>query len=228
MSRTSLARSVAALLLAVSAALFLVGGAAERSAEEDEGSHEDSTITAVVVSETHSEAGENGDAVEPQSEEGASGEGVEHNEESEEAETHADEDERREGAEQADGTSAAPASHSEEGETGEEGEEHDEASEDILGINPESNGAIALAVAASLLLALAVWRRGTPVVLVLAVAFGLLFAAFDVREALHQADESRDGLVALVMLIAGLHAGVAIAAGLALKDRPAGTAVASA
>lgn len=105
---------------------------------------------------------------------------------------------------------------------GEEPGEEDEENEEIFGINPESTGAVAAAVAVSLALALAVWLTGTRAVLTAAVAFGLLFAAFDIREASGRAGESNGGLVALAIVIAVLHAGAAIAAGVALKEQSPG------
>ncbi len=48
------------------------------------------------------------------------------------------------------------------------------------------------------------------------VVFGIIFAAFDVREALHQRDEARHGLLTLALIVAALHVGVALAAALVL------------
>jgi hypothetical protein len=95
---------------------------------------------------------------------------------------------------------------------------HKEAS--LFGINTEAVGLVIAAVLASLLLALAVWMRPIPLVYVAAVAFGLVFAGFDVREVLHQIDESRAGLIAIAALLAGLHLLVAaLAASALLRDR---------
>ena len=113
------------------------------------------------------------------------------------------------------------------GEQGETAEDHaDEAAatdresaETILGINPESTGALAAAVVVSLLVAAAVWFWDNPAVLIVTAVVALLFATLDVREVLHQIDESRHGLALLALLAAVLHLGAAGAAGLALSRR---------
>ena len=131
----------------------------------------------------------------------------------------------------------ASEDHEEDEETEGEGEEaladeaaapHDEAneaSEEILGINPESTGAIAAAVVLSLVLAAALWFWGTPAVLIVAAVFALLFAALDLREVAHQLSEARSGLAVIALLAAVLHVGVAVIAGLALRrgDTSVGT-----
>jgi hypothetical protein len=62
------------------------------------------------------------------------------------------------------------------------------------------------AVIASLLLALAIWFRPEQTLLFLLVAAAmLLFAALDIREAIHQSDESNSGLEVLASVIALLH-----------------------
>lgn len=96
---------------------------------------------------------------------------------------------------------------------------HSEGGERLLGIDPESTSAAAAAIIASLLLAVAIWAWDAWLVLLVAVFFGLLFAALDVREAFHQAGESRGGLVALALVIAVLHLAVATTAWLALKQQ---------
>ena len=191
--RASSLRLVVALLLVISAGAFVVGVAAERSAEDDDSGHVDE-VPAVTTGEPAEE----------------------HDEETEAAGA-------AEAAEPDEGNGEAAETHADEGEAGAESGAHADEGEDILGIDPESTGAVAIAVAISLLLAMAVWLRRTSAVLGAAVVFGLLFAALDVREALHQADESRGGLVALVLLIAVLHVGVAVASGAALRVRSTGT-----
>jgi transposase len=57
-----------------------------------------------------------------------------------------------------------------------------ESSEDIFGINPEATGLVIAAIAAAVVLALAVWVLDVWLVLAAVIAFGLVFAAFDVRE----------------------------------------------
>jgi hypothetical protein len=93
-------------------------------------------------------------------------------------------------------------------------ETHREAK--LLGVNPEAVGLVIAAVVASVLLALAIWMRRIAVVLVAIVGFGLVFAAFDVREVLHQADESRTNLIAIASVLIGLHLLAAALAGAAL------------
>lgn len=95
------------------------------------------------------------------------------------------------------------------GETSAE-DSHSDSSEELLGIDPESVGLVIVAVIVSLALAVAVWLRpdlpGLPLVVALAM---LAFAALDIREFIHQLDESRTGLAVLVALVTLLHAGAA-------------------
>jgi hypothetical protein len=99
-----------------------------------------------------------------------------------------------------------------------------EATETILGINPESTGAIAAVVVISLLLAAALWLSGTAGVLIVAAIFALLVAALDLREVMHQLSESRMSLAAIALVAAILHGGVAVLAGLSLTQRPSSVA----
>jgi len=79
-------------------------------------------------------------------------------------------------------------------------------SEKLLGLNPEATSLVVAAVIASLLLALAIWFRPEQTLLFLLVAAAmLLFAALDIREAIHQSDESNSGLEVLASVIALLH-----------------------
>jgi Flp pilus assembly protein TadB len=100
------------------------------------------------------------------------------------------------------------------------GETHKESSEDIFGINPEAKGLVAAAVAAGVILAAAVWFWSAPLVLLAAIAFGLVFAAFDIREVTHQVHESRAGLVVIAAVLAVIHLSVAALAGVALSGGP--------
>jgi hypothetical protein len=88
------------------------------------------------------------------------------------------------------------------------GETHSESSEDIFGINPESTGLVIAAVVAAVLLAAAVWLSALPLLLLSVMAFGLVFAVFDVREVVHQVNESREGLVAIAAVLAVIHLSV--------------------
>jgi hypothetical protein len=93
-------------------------------------------------------------------------------------------------------------------------ESHGEAGAKILGVNTESVVLMVIAVVASLLLALAVWLGRWPrLVLVCVAGFGLVFAAGDGRELVHQLDESNGGLAAIAAILIVLHLAVAVLAG---------------
>jgi hypothetical protein len=65
---------------------------------------------------------------------------------------------------------------------------------------------VLVAVAVSLILALAVWLRPNHTLLHLLVAVAMLvFAALDIREAIHQGEESNGGLLLFASLVAALH-----------------------
>jgi hypothetical protein len=98
--------------------------------------------------------------------------------------------------------SEGPAKHAE--------KTHGEAGVKILGVNTESRALTIVAVVASLLLALAVWLGRWPrPFLLLVVGFGLVFAAGDGRELVHQLDESNAGIAAIAAILIGLHLAVA-------------------
>jgi hypothetical protein len=101
---------------------------------------------------------------------------------------------------------------------------HPEASEELLGVNPESTVLLVVAVVASLLLAAGVWWLGaSPIVLGIVALAMAAFGALDVREVVHQADESRTGLMLLAALVAVLHfAAAALAARAAVAARDTG------
>jgi hypothetical protein len=94
------------------------------------------------------------------------------------------------------------------------GERHREAK--LLGINPEALSLLVIALFGSVLLASAVWFRPLAPLLIAIVGFGLLFAALDVREVLHQVDESRTSLIVIASTLIGLHLLVAMLAATAL------------
>jgi hypothetical protein len=97
-----------------------------------------------------------------------------------------------------------------EGSTGHVEKSRGEAGVKILGVNTESLALTVVAVVASLLLALAVWLGRWPrAILLLVVGFGLVFAAGDGRELVHQLDESNAGLAAIAAILIGLHLTVA-------------------
>jgi hypothetical protein len=123
--------------------------------------------------------------------------------------------------------------HAEGGEAGEAqaGEAHSETpagkkppeDERVLGVDLESTPLIVLAVLAGLALAaLTATRFGRLRGFLLAVAaIALVWAALDVREVVHQLDESRTGVALIAMSVAVLHlAGAAVSGGLA-RQTPA-------
>jgi hypothetical protein len=152
-----------AVLILISASLFAVGAAIERSKHHNESVA--SPSAGQTGGETHSEGG---------------GESAGHR-----------------AAESGSGSSTAG------------GETHSESSEKIFGINPESTGLVIAAVVAAVVLAVAVWFSAVPLVLLAVIGFGIVFAVFDVREVVHQANESRAGLVVIASVLALIHLGVA-------------------
>jgi hypothetical protein len=108
--------------------------------------------------------------------------------------------------------------------------EPSESSEKLFGVDPEGTGLLAVAVAVSLLLAAGVWWRGaSPLVLGVVALAMAAFGALDVREAIHQADESRTGLMVLAVAVAVLHLAAALlAARTTAAARGAGPPAASA
>jgi hypothetical protein len=90
---------------------------------------------------------------------------------------------------------------------------HGEAGAKLLGVNTESVALTVIAVVASLLLALAVWLGRWPRLVLLCVSgFGLVFAAGDGRELVHQLDESNAGLATIAAILIGLHLAVTVLA----------------
>jgi hypothetical protein len=135
------------------------------------------------------------------------------------ADTHA----LQTGAEEA-GHQEGEVAHTEEGEgAGEpvadsavsEGTEGDET---LFGIDPESTPLVVLAVVLSLLLAAGCWwRPGWRWLLILTAVAMVVFAVLDVREVVHQLDESNTGLGLTALLVAVLHAAAAVTAGVLLS-----------
>ena len=110
------------------------------------------------------------------------------------------------------------------GETGEAGETHTDASEAVLGVDPESTPLIVLAVLVGLgLAALVASRLGRlPGVLIAVALIAIAWAALDVREVVHQLDESRTGIAVIAMAVAVLHVAAALlAARMAARERRA-------
>lgn len=96
---------------------------------------------------------------------------------------------------------------------GGEATEHSETSaETVLGLNPESNALVIVAVAASLALAALVWLRNRRSLLFAIMAFAVVFAMFDIAEVAHQINESRAVLATLAAAIALVHVATAVVA----------------
>ena len=90
---------------------------------------------------------------------------------------------------------------------------HSERGENLLGVDLESTGLVLVAVAVSLVLSAGAWWLGaSPLVLGGGALAMTAFAALDIREVLHQADESRTGLMLLAALVALLHLAAALLA----------------
>ena len=96
---------------------------------------------------------------------------------------------------------------------------HAEAATRLLGVNTESAALSVVAVIASLLLAAAVWLRPARIVLAAVGAFGLVFAAGDGRELVHQIADSNSGLAAVAALLLLLHVLIAALAAAGLMKR---------
>ena len=92
----------------------------------------------------------------------------------------------------------------------------------LLGVDLESTPLIVLAVLAGLALAaLAATRFGRLRAFLLAIAaIALVVGGLDVREVVHQLDESRDGIALIAMLVAVLHLAAAAVSG-SSPGRPA-------
>jgi hypothetical protein len=105
----------------------------------------------------------------------------------------------------------------------EEGEVHAEEDEALLGVDVEATPLVVLAVLAALgLAALAGTRIGQLLGFLLAVvALALAWGLLDVREAIHQLDESRTGMAIVAIAVAVLHLSAAAVAGRLAHQRPA-------
>ena len=120
---------------------------------------------------------------------------------------------------------AAQAAHTESGGESQAGHVEPGSAEPgvtILGVNTESFALSIVAVVLSVLLAAALLlRRRTRLVLLAVVAFGLVFAAGDAREVVHQLDDSNSGLATIAAILIALHLAVAALAGALLVPRAA-------
>jgi hypothetical protein len=75
----------------------------------------------------------------------------------------------------------------------------------VFGINIESNGALTLAIVASLLVAAAVLVRRQRVVLLVAGLFALIFMAFDVGEVARQRHSTQSLILAIAVIVGLVH-----------------------
>ena len=118
-------------------------------------------------------------------------------------------------------SSAAESGGTTSGETTKESATHAAAatetrSEKIAGIDPESWPLVGLAIAVSLLVARGVYRRRGRW-LVAAAVFGIVFAAADTRELVHQLQESRTTVAVIAGILIALHLATALASGAARR-----------
>lgn len=116
--------------------------------------------------------------------------------------------------------SAATFTHTtaaEQGASTEAGGKHEAAmteahSETLLGVNPEAIPLVVIAVLISVLFAAALLSIGSSVLAAILALVMLALVALDIREIIHQLDESRTGLATLPATVALLHTLVAVAA----------------
>jgi hypothetical protein len=140
----------------------------------------------------------------------AAGTAIEHSQRATHHETHA------EAAKSTSGETSNETGKTEPSPTTTTAETH---SERIAGIDPESWLLVSLAIALSAIVAAgAYWRRGRW--LVAAAVFGLVFAAADTRELIHQLNESRPAVAAIAGALIALHLLVTVLAATAVV-RPA-------
>ena len=101
-----------------------------------------------------------------------------------------------------------------------------EAGAKILGIDTESLALSIVAVVLSFVLAGVIWLgRWSRLVLLAVLGFGLVFAAGDGRELVHQLDDSNAGLASVAAILLVLHLAVAGLAAFLLRARsPSGLA----
>ncbi len=85
-------------------------------------------------------------------------------------------------------------------------------SETFLGLNLESTPLVIIAAATSIALAVLNWRRNVRSLLFATMAFAVVFAVFDIVEVAHQINESRAGLALLAATIALVHVAITVVA----------------
>lgn len=94
-----------------------------------------------------------------------------------------------------------------------------EAGAKLLGVNTESVALSVVAVVVSFLFAGAVWLWPSNLVFLAVAGFGLVFAAGDARELIHQLHDSNSGLAAVAGFLLFLHLGIAALAASRLSRR---------
>jgi hypothetical protein len=95
----------------------------------------------------------------------------------------------------------------------------------VAGVDPESTPLVAFAIVASLLLAAGCWfqPQWRWLLVVTAVAMAA-FVVLDLRELIHQLDESNTGLAVMAVVVAILHVAAAVTA-VTLRRRSSGREV---
>jgi hypothetical protein len=122
----------------------------------------------------------------------------------------------------AEGTVTETTAHEEGGQAVEGSGETRQGEETLFGIGPESPALIVFAIVVSLLLAGGCWLRPDWRWLLVVTAFAMaVFAVVDLREVIHQLDESNTGLAIMAGAVAILHAASAVTAVL-LRRRSGG------
>ena len=101
------------------------------------------------------------------------------------------------------------------------------SSETVLGVNPESPGLVAAAIVLSVFLAVVILLRPLSLVLVVAGAFGLIFAFLDALEILHQLQEHRPSLAAIAGVASLFHLAITTLAIVLMRRASAGQRVES-
>lgn len=113
----------------------------------------------------------------------------------------------------AEGTGTETTAHEEGGQAVESTGETGRGEETLFGIGPESPAVIVFAIVVSLLLAGGCWFRPDWRWLLVVTAFAMaVFAVVDLREVIHQLDESNTGLAVVAGAVAILHGASAVTA----------------
>jgi hypothetical protein len=100
------------------------------------------------------------------------------------------------------------------------------SSEKLLGVDPEAPWVVITGVILSLALAAGVWFLRRRWVLGMTIGFGIVLAALDVRELVHQVHESRPSLIVVASILAVLHLLVATTAAILMRASAADGVVA--